>query len=133
MERVILKSVRVQRDLTGTLDECLEKLDELNNQEFGKKPVITMHIHGKPNVKYMREKLGEYRERFIIRQPIIEENTDSVEMSPSFEESIESIFTKYFGNERKGNMALSIYNLIKEGKHSDDDILKICEEILNDH
>lgn len=133
MERVILRSVRVQRDLTGTLDECLEKLDGLNREEYEKKPVITMHIHGKPNVEYMRKKLGEYREKFIIRQPIIEENAEAVEMSPSFEESIGSIFTKYFADEKKGNMALSIYNLIKDGKHSDEDILKICEEILNDN
>ncbi len=133
LERVILKSVRVQKDLTGTMDECFGKLDALNAKEYGKKPVITMHIHGRPNIKYLREKLSEYKEKFIMRQPIIEENPDAVLLAPSFEENIESIFTKYFSDEKKGHMALSIYNLIKDGRNSDDDIMKICGEVLNDN
>ena len=132
-ERVILKSVRPQREISGTMDECFDQLDKIRKETNVKKPVISLHIRGKPNMEYLRKNIREYDEYFIMRQPIIEGDEESIEMAPSFEENIESIFNQYFGDEKKGNMALSIYRTIKDGKYSDEDILKICREGINDN
>jgi DNA repair exonuclease SbcCD nuclease subunit len=133
LERISLTMVRPQIEINGTIDDCLMELDKLVNNTYEKKPVVSLFIKGKPNTNYLREKMKEYGEVFIMRQPIIMGESESMEIEPSFEENIEDIFNSYFTNEKNGKIALEIYQLIKDRKYTTEDIINLCREATHDN
>ncbi len=133
LDRKKLNRVRQQYEISGTVDEFLGKMESMKGNTYEKKPIITPIINEKPRMDYLRDKMNEFREYFIIRQPRINISESSTSVELSMDDKMPDVFKKYFNSERKGNLALEIYRVVRDGKYSEEDIVNICKEIANDN
>ena len=133
MERVQLTKVRPQYEISGTVDEFIGKIESLKGKDFIKKPIITPIIKEKPRMDYLKQKILEFKDEFIIRQPRVDVFETSSSMELSMDDKLPEVFRKYFNNEKKGDLALGIYTLVRDGKYTEEDIINIVKEISDDH
>ena len=128
LKRIRLKSTRMQFDLVGNADEIFGKLDQITKENYEKKPLISMAFTEGVENAYLKGKIKEYSEYFIIRTPRFEvsNNRETVEIGSSRKQN--ELFIKYFGSERKGNIAYEIFKQMKTGEFSEEGIRKLAKE-----
>ena len=131
INRIRLKSTRMQFDLAGNMEEIFAKLDEIRGDNYKKKPLINMTFTEKIEMSYLKEKMKEYSEDMIIRQPRIEVKKDQSQVDPGNARRQVDLFINYFKSEKKGNIAYEIFKDLKNGEYSDELILKLAEEGYN--
>lgn len=131
ISRIRLKKTRMQFDLTGTADEIFSKMEQINLEKYEKRPLISMTITEKVDNAYLKEMIREHSQTFIIRQPHFELEKTDVKVDVGASRKQIELFIKYFGAERKGNIAYEIFRDLRNGEFSEANIRKMAEEGAN--
>ncbi|MCL4356820.1 MAG: DNA repair exonuclease [Candidatus Thermoplasmatota archaeon] len=126
IDRKQIRSARMQYEVRGSIDEIFSQLDGIKKNEI-KKPLISITVTEKVEAHTLKEKIDEYSDRFMFRNPIFNfsgEETPFVEFNP--EHDMQAIFREYMKDEKKGMIAHHIYKLLTSGEFRENEIIELA-------
>ncbi|MGP6207978.1 metallophosphoesterase family protein [Cuniculiplasma sp. SKW3] len=128
VKRIRLKSTRMQYDLVGSAEEIFSKMDQVIKENHDKKPLLNITLTERIDNTYLKNKIRDYSDYFIIRTPRFElrESKGTVEVGSSRKQN--ELFVKYFESEGKGNIAYEIFKELRNGDFSEEEIRRLARE-----
>ncbi len=133
IDRKQITRARMQYEVRGSVDEIFSQLEKIKKDQV-KKPLISMVITEKSGLSILKDKMVEYSDRYMFRNPIFnlpQEGIPVVEFNP--EHNLEKIFQEYMKDQKRGLIAHHIYKLLTSGEFSEKEIIELASEEKDDN